>query len=177
MALTPRLHISQRGLALLKSFEGGPDGSFAPRQYRCPAGVSTIGWGHAVRKHEVFDEPLSDAGAEALLIQDVGTTELYLNATVRSALLQHEFDALVLLTFNIGLGAYEASRGIRPAVNCGDRKAIALHIMDWVFVGKVRADGLVIRRTCESMLFQGNTDQQIATARSRLQQLARVGSL
>jgi lysozyme len=173
------LRLSPRGLALLKSpgFETGPDGRhFAAVPYRCAANKPTIGFGHVIRPNESFPHPITEEVAESLLAQDVGSAEIFVSATTRIAT-QAQFDALVILVFNIGVGAFDKST-LRRLINAGDTaEAIAHEWMRWVNAGGKRCDGLVIRRTCELMMYQGSDDAAITAERERLAVLARKGNL
>lgn len=173
--------LSPRGLALLKSFERGPAVDFAPEPYDDGGGVMTIGWGHRIFRGESFAEPIGRAQADRILLQDLRNPEVYVSAlTLPSPLEQCEFDALVLFTFNLGVGALDRStllKVLRRPVQ--DADAIARQWMRWVYRGDPpeRLDGLVIRRSCELMLFQGADDVAIDSERRRLQAQAREGSL
>ena len=172
------LTLSPRGLALLKSFEPGPDGKhFAAKPYRCPAGKLTIGWGHVVRPHESFICPIGEDLADQLLRQDVGTTEIFVSASTPGARLQHQFDALVILAYNIGIGAYDKST-LRRLINADDSMdAIAYQWRLWCNAGGRRCDGLVVRRACELMMFQGSDNAAIGAERARLTAQAAKGAL
>ncbi len=65
-------NITQEGLELIKRFEG-----FSPTIYICPAGYSTIGYGHVVREdeRERFADGTDEQEAEDLLQQDVHWAE------------------------------------------------------------------------------------------------------
>lgn len=95
--------------ALLKTFEQGPHGGFAPEPYRCPAGYLTIGWGHVIKPGEAFPKPISAEQADALLEQDVAPAANWLSANIPVRLTQSMFDALTCFVFNIGAGAFAGS--------------------------------------------------------------------
>ena len=67
----PPFSPGESALALLKHYEQGPDGGFAPSIYRCSTGHRTIGWGHRLQPSERFPQPFSEADAERLLAADV----------------------------------------------------------------------------------------------------------
>lgn len=65
---------------------------------------------------------------------------------------QHEFDAMVDFTFNVGCHAFATSTLLRK-FNANDIPGTANEFMKWVYVGKKRIPGLVKRRKDERALF------------------------
>jgi len=65
---------------------------------------------------------------------------------------QHEFDAMVDFTFNVGCGAFRKSTLLKK-VNTGDMIGASNEFMKWTYVGKVQVRGLIRRRTEERNLF------------------------
>lgn len=97
---------SAAALALLKDYEQGPDGGFAPMIYRCPAGHPTIGWGHVVRPGEHFQQPISVTEADRLLRADLDRFATGIAAYLGELpVTQSMFDAVVCWAFNVGIGA------------------------------------------------------------------------
>ena len=90
------MRTSDRGIALIKSFEG-----CRLTAYLCPSGVWTIGYGHTagVQKGQV----ITQAQADAFLASDLQKYEKYVTAT-GLVLNQNQFDALVSFTYNCGNG-------------------------------------------------------------------------
>ena len=167
------LHISKAGLALEKRYEKGPPSTspkgFAPTKYRCAAGRWTIGWGHVITSatDPLHTATLDEAAADALLAQDNCVYEQGIKRLVKVELRQHEFDALVSLTLNIGIGKADGIPGdfadstLLKKLNQGDRLGAANEFPKW---NKLRdpvtkrlyiADGLVTRRADERAMFLG----------------------
>ena len=151
--------LSQTGLNLLKQSEG-----FSAVVYLCPAGKPTIGYGHVVKAVESFKQPISTEQAEDLLRADCETAGNYINATAAGKgslnggyrLTQNQFDALVLLVFNIGVTAYRESTLLSCLQN-GDRTGASAQFLVW---NKITVDGKkqvckgqVTRRAKERALF------------------------
>lgn len=65
---------------------------------------------------------------------------------------QHEFDALVDFTFNVGCGAFRGSTLLRK-VNAGDMTGAANEFPKWIYAGGKPLRGLVKRRADERALF------------------------
>lgn len=129
------LHTSDRGVALIESFE-----DFSATPYLCPAGRRIVGFGHVIRKSEphLRTAVLSLAQARALLRADIGTTEVYLNAVLPAWVRQHHFDALVSLVFDIGVGAFDRS-ALLGMIKAGDRCGAQAEFSKWIFSNGVRA--------------------------------------
>ena len=149
---------SDAAIALLKDFEQGPDGGFAPVIYRCPAGYKTIGWGHRVQPSERFQQPISAVEADRLLQADVLRVGGQVGAAVKVPLTQSMMDALVCFAFNVGLGAFFGST-LRGLLNIGQYEAVANEFLKWDKVKnpktgqKERLTGLTRRRQAERELF------------------------
>lgn len=156
----PNLISSEAALALLQQFEQGPDGGFAPRVYRCPAGHPTIGWGHVVRPGEAFPQPMTREEADRLLLADLERFAGPLAAALRNCpgLTQSMFDALCCWAFNVGLGAALGST-LMTKLRAGDFQASADEFKRWnkatdPKTGKKEAlNGLTRRRQAERDLF------------------------
>jgi lysozyme len=96
------MKISQKGLDLIKKFEG-----FSAKPYLCPAGVPTIGYGATYytngTKVTMSDEPISEEWAEQLLSHIVHTYEKGVTSLVIPKITQNQFDALVSFAYNVGV--------------------------------------------------------------------------
>src|SRR5690606_12458417 len=131
------------------SFEG-----YSSYSYICPAGVPTIGWGHALREGERIGEPLDKAAAEQLLHEDVAQAQDAVARLVTVPLQVWERAALVSFTFNLGAGALQRST-LRRRLNRGEYDAVPQEMRRWVFAGGRKLPGLVRRREAEARLWNG----------------------
>lgn len=142
------MKISLAGLALIERFEG-----FSPTPYLCPAGWWTIGYGHLIRDDELprwrgIDQPT----ARNILREDIGVAEAAVIRLIRVPLTQHQFDALVCFTFNVGAGALQRST-LRRVINRGDHDEVPDQLMRWIWGGGRKLPGLVRRRRAEAALY------------------------
>ena len=144
---------SPLGLVLIRRHEGL---SLVP--YRCPAGVWTIGYGHAMHPQEVakYTHGISEAEAEALLLLDVALAEAALRRLVMVPLAQGQVDALVSFIFNLGAGRFQAST-LRMKLNRKDYESAAREFPKWVWAGGRKLPGLIRRRHEEMVLFFNRT--------------------
>lgn len=149
---------SDAAIALLKNFEQGPEGGFAPVIYRCPAGHNTIGWGHRIQPGEKFQQPISAVEADRLLQADVLRVGGQIAVSVRVPLTQSMMDALVCFAFNVGLGAFFGST-LRDLLNARDYRRAADEFLRWNKARNPKTgqkeplSGLTRRRQAERELF------------------------
>jgi len=121
---------------------------FSATRRGTPGALQTIGYGHFLRPADAGLRVVDDALATQLLREDLRCIEIYLNATVRVLLEQHEFDALASLVFDVGMRTYERSF-LRNAINAGDREEAGRLLMRWEMPGNTNP----ARRSAEAMLF------------------------
>lgn len=110
----------------------------------------TIGVGHTGGVQP--GDTCTEEQALAWLRDDAGTAERCVNASVKGAVTQNQFDALVSLVFNIGCGNFGKSTLLRR-LNEDDDVAAAQHFMDWDKANHRQMAGLTKRRKAEMELF------------------------
>ena len=145
------MRISDDGLVVVKHFEG-----LYLKAYVDPVGVWTIGYGHtgdAAHSGNV----ISEREAEKLLREDMRESEYFVDRYIDVDLKQHQFDALVSFTFNVGGGALAKST-LRRKLNDGDFQGATAEFPRWnkgtVKGQKVVLPGLTRRRSSERFLFE-----------------------
>lgn len=141
------MKLSTEGLALIKEFEG-----LKLNAYFCSAGVLTIGWGTTAGVKP--GDKITEAQAEEMLRADVVKFERGVFDAVKVPLAKHQFDALVVLAYNIGLGAFRTSTLLR-LLNKGELSAAASQFDRWNKAGGKTLAGLTRRRAAERKLFEG----------------------
>lgn len=100
------MNTSKKGKALIKKYEG-----CRLKAYKCPAGVLTIGYGHT--NNVRLDDVLTQDEAEKLLDIDIKIKENELNKLIKVPVTQNQYDALISLLFNIGVGNFRTSTLLR----------------------------------------------------------------
>lgn len=137
-------------LAIIKKFEG-----LRLKAYLCPAGVWTIGYGTTrINKRDVVESDTCTADeAEEWLADDVFIVRHAIRRMVKVELKQHEYDALVSLAYNIGVGNFQRSSLLVLLNARAPANICALEFPRWnKSKGKVLA-GLITRRKEEADLF------------------------
>jgi GH24 family phage-related lysozyme (muramidase) len=94
------MYFSDKGIEELKGIEG-----FRSKPYIDDAGYATIGYGHKIKKGEMFTS-LTEMEADQLLRRDAAPIEDFINDHLDTLVSQNQFDALVIFIFNIGQAAF-----------------------------------------------------------------------
>ena len=142
------MNISQKGVELIKKFEG-----FSDKPYRCPAGKLTIGYGHVIQpERERFRSPITEVDAERILHNDLSVAEGTIRKSVGVPLIQGQYDALVSLVFNWGGINFLRSQGLKYLNSSDYRLAAEEFFSEEKGIVKVHGTvlpGLVKRRQAE----------------------------
>ena len=121
--------ISEKGQQIIKNFEG-----LRLNAYRDSAGVWTIGYGstryHDGKSVKPGDKLASETQASALFSNTLAYYEDAVNHLVKVPLNQHQFDALVSFTYNLGTGALQESTLLRK-LNANDYSGAADQFLLW----------------------------------------------
>ena len=141
------MQISQKGLDILKEFEG-----LRLEAYRCPAKVWTIGFGHTGSDVHA-GQKITQEQADSLLRKDLKKFETgVLDALGDAPTTESQFSAFVCLAYNIGLGAFKKSTALREH-KAGNHKRAVAGIMLWIKANNKILGGLVRRRRAEAALY------------------------
>ena len=111
----------------------------------------TIGYGHTGRD-VVPGLVITAQQADALLVADIAAAIGAVRTQVKAPLTQHQFDALVDFTFNVGAGNLQKSSLLR-LVNAGLFAQADLEFAKWVKAAGKIMPGLVARRAGEAKWF------------------------
>ena len=145
---------SQKGIDLIKHFEG-----CKLESYFDAVDVLTIGYGHTggdVKK----GQKITLEEAEALLVKDLEKFEKIVARLVKAPIEQHQFDALVSFTYNLGEGNLTKSTLLK-LINANDFNRASGQFEQWVNAGGKRLAGLVARREAEQEMFLGLTKKEV----------------
>ena len=172
------MKIGEKGLSIVKHYEQLHDGDLKavglqPKQ--CPAGIWTVGYGRALRdsngkflrgeagKAEAYRRypALSERMAVLMLAEDTAGYERQVTKVLTEqhlTLSQDQFDALISLTYNCGIGAlydYANKRemSVLRAIKSGDKDGITKAFGLWNKAGGKVQPGLTFRRQAEACLY------------------------
>lgn len=144
--------ISQRGIYLIKSFEG-----CRLKSYKDPVGIFTIGYGTIVYpsgRKVGSGELITQAQAEEFLKFEIDLKAAAVNELTRDlGLSQGQFDALVSFAYNLGIGALKRSTLLKKVRINPDDITIAAEFRKWRQAGGMVLAGLTRRRKAESDLY------------------------
>lgn len=121
------MHMSPMGRTLLSHREG-----VRLKAYRDSRSVPTIGVGHtsaAGLPAVTMGMTITPQQCDAILTSDLAKFEAELNAAIKIPVADHEFDALLSILFNVGPQFLHSH--VIAALNAGDHKGAAKHILDW----------------------------------------------
>ena len=123
--------------------------------YRCPAGVLTIGYGHTGA--DVSEGmTITREEADGLFDRDIERFEGQLRSVVGPVnLRQCQWDAVVSIAYNIGVGALSRSTLLRKIRSNPDNPSIRDEFRRWNRAGGRELAGLTKRREWEARRYFG----------------------
>lgn len=159
-----------KAIELIKHFEGLHDGNLQAiglQPKMCPAGVWTVGYGHAIvdpatgkmlrgeanrkRALELFPA-LTVQQAEQLLASDYAIREAQVAELLKFKPTANELGAMTSLAYNIGIANFRNSSVLR-FYNTRQKDKAADSFLLWVNAGGKTLPGLQLRRMAERHLF------------------------
>jgi lysozyme len=147
------MKLSNKGLDLIKTFEG-----FRDKPYLCSAKICTIGWGTTIypngKKVTLTDAQITKEQGEMFLKNDVikferGVVSLLGTTKVN----QNQFDALVSFAYNCGLANLKTSTLLKIVRVKPDSEAIYNQFLRWNKAAGKELAGLTRRRKAEADLY------------------------
>lgn len=146
------MKISSKGLELIKEFEG-----FSANAYLDVVKIPTIGWGNTFyadgRKVKLGDQI---SKTDALELLEFVANKYFADKIfplIKVEVNQNQFDAMVSLAYNIGVGAFSNSTLLKR-VNAKDFIGAANEFLRWNRAGGKVLLGLTRRRKREYELFK-----------------------
>lgn len=163
------MRTNQAGVDIIKHFEQLHDGDeteIGLQPKLCPAGIWTVGYGHALRgadgkflrgaagKAEAYRQHghMTVEEAEALLSADLDEFEDAVEKLVKIKLSSNSFSALVSFAYNVGISAFGTSTLLKR-VNAGRFYEAAGQFSRWNKSKGEVLNGLTKRRKAERDLF------------------------
>lgn len=169
------MQIGINGLKVVCHFEGehNPkcgwvEANKTYKPYLDPVGIPTIGIGSISypdgRRVTMSDAPITEAYAYEIMNWELDEKEDACKRMMKKAGLflgQNQFDALVSMSYNCGIGIFENGSSLRTALVTGEPAKIQAAMMmynkatvkKWGISRKIVLAGLTNRRKCEWMLY------------------------
>ncbi len=131
--------ITDSTISLLRELEG-----VRYTMYRDSAGLPTIGVGHLINQKleaGLNTQTLNDVQVNALLSKDMDEEANCIQSVIHVPLSQNQYDALMALVFNIGVGSFSSST-VAKAINSGANQDYITQW--WICWDKEHRDGQLI---------------------------------
>lgn len=139
------------GYKLIQQFEG-----LKLKAYQDSVGIWTIGYGNITyldgTKVKKGDE-ITREQADLMFKSTANKFALEVAKLINVCLTQNQFNALVSLAYNIGLGAFKGSTLLKKVNNNPNDKSIANEFLKWKYAGGKVIQGLLNRRIKESDVY------------------------
>lgn len=146
------MKLSDKGYDLIKKFEG-----YSDRPYKCPAGISTIGYGNTYypngTKVKITDKQITREYANEILAHTADEFAADVLKLVKSKITVNQLNALTAFAYNVGMGNFQKSTLLK-LVNVNPNDAmIAKEFLKWNKAAGKELKGLTNRRIAESALY------------------------
>jgi lysozyme len=146
------MKLSDKGYELIKRFEG-----FSDRPYKCPAGISTIGYGNTYypngTKVKITDKQITREYANEILAHIADEFSEDVLKLVKSKITVNQLNALTSFAYNVGVANLAKSTLLKLVnINPNDGN-IAKEFLKWNKAGGKVLNGLTNRRIAESALY------------------------
>ena len=146
------MKLNDKGYDLIKRFEG-----YSDRPYKCPAGISTIGYGNTYypngTKVKITDKQITREYANEILAHTADEFAADVLKLVKSKISVNQLNALTAFAYNVGVGNFQKSTLLK-LVNLNPNDAmIAKEFLKWNKAAGKELKGLTNRRIAESALY------------------------
>lgn len=146
------LKTSTNGVEFIKKHEG-----FSAVPYECLASVVAIGYGSTTYENGkpvlLSDPPITKKTANILLMKNIRKYEKWVKKLVKTNINQNQLDALVSLTYNIGIGNIKKSQLLKLVNSDPNDPEIRHEFLKWRKASGKVVRGLEMRRQEEAELY------------------------
>ena len=144
--------LNNDGYRLITKWEG-----FSSKPYLCPAKLATIGYGNTYynngKKVTLLDKEITEQEAFSLFKSIADKYAKQVSKLVSYPVTQNQFNALVSLAYNIGIGNFSKSTLLKKVnINANDL-SIKDEFLRWNKVNKIPVKGLTNRRQYEADIY------------------------
>lgn len=146
------MKLNDKGYDLIKRFEG-----YSDRPYKCPAGISTIGYGNTYypngTKVKITDKQITREYANEILAHTADEFASDVLKLVKTNITVNQLNALTSFAYNVGVANLQKSTLLK-LVNINPNDAmIAKEFLKWNKAAGKELKGLTNRRIAESALY------------------------
>lgn len=146
------MKLNAKGYDLIKRFEG-----YSDRPYKCPAGISTIGYGNTYypngTKVKITDKQITKEYANEILAHTADEFAADVLKLVKTNITVNQLNALTSFAYNVGVANLQKSTLLK-LVNINPNDAmIAKEFLKWNKAAGKELKGLTNRRIAESALY------------------------
>jgi len=146
------MKLDSKGYELIKKFEG-----YSDRPYKCPAGISTIGYGNTYypngTKVKITDKQITKEYANEILAHTADEFAEDVLKLVKSKITVNQLNALTSFAYNVGVFNLQKSTLLKLVnINPNDGN-IAKEFLKWNKANGKVLNGLTNRRIAESALY------------------------
>lgn len=146
------MKLNDKGYDLIKRFEG-----YSDRPYKCPAGISTIGYGNTYypngTKVKITDKAITKEYANEILAHTADEFAADVLKLVKTNITVNQLNALTSFAYNVGVANLQKSTLLKLVnVNPNDGN-IAKEFLKWNKAAGKELKGLTNRRIAESALY------------------------
>lgn len=145
------MKLNNEGYKLIQSFEG-----LKLQAYQDSVGIWTIGYGNInyengtkVKKGDKITQERADQLFKYFADRFAGQVDAAITKTVT----QNQFNSMVSLAYNIGIGAFQKSTLLRKINSNPNDPTIKNEFLKWVNAGGRKIQGLVNRREKEAKVY------------------------
>ena len=150
------MKLNQNGYNLIKQFEGLRLDAYAATESEKQRNIWTIGFGNITYENGTKvkkGDKITQQRAEELFKYFADRFASNIDTKVTVPITQNQFNAIVSLAYNIGVGAFSSSTLLKKLNKCSSDPTIRNEFLRWVNASGKRLQGLVNRRTEEANLY------------------------
>lgn len=148
------MKLDSNGYRLIQGFEG-----LKLSAYKDSAGIPTIGYGNITYENGTkvkMGDKITQEKADLLFQHFANRFASQVDSFVTATVNQNQFNAMVSLAYNIGIGAFSKSTLLKKVNKNSCDSTIKDEFMKWVNAGGKRIQGLINRRAKEAEIYFKN---------------------
>lgn len=148
------MKLDPNGYRLIQGFEG-----LKLSAYKDSAGITTIGYGNITYENGTkvkMGDTITQEKADLLFQHFANRFASQVDSIVTATVNQNQFNAMVSLAYNIGIGAFSKSTLLKKVNKNSCDSTIKDEFMKWVNAGGKRIQGLINRRAKEAEIYFKN---------------------